>query len=106
MSFYELPKDEWDHQQTRLRCKHTAEWRRLVTHEEGIRNRLLMGQMQERQQCNDNLLSLRQKHDQAVATLEQQNNQTRQALRTRQAEEMEELRKQTKVARRARALAQ
>ncbi|GAB3752850.1 hypothetical protein [Spirosoma pomorum] len=106
MSFYELPKDEWAHQQTRLRCKHTAEWRRLVTHEEGIRNNLLMVQLQQRQQCSGDLFELRQQHQQALATLEQRHNQTRQALRTRQAEEMEELRRQTKDARRGRALAQ
>jgi hypothetical protein len=100
MSLYESPKDEWAHQQTRLRCKHTAEWRRLVTHEEGIRNNLLMEQLQERQQCCDDMFLLRQQHHQAVTTLEQQNNQTRQALRARQNEEMAELRRQMKAARR------
>ncbi|QKZ14229.1 hypothetical protein [Spirosoma sp. KUDC1026] len=99
MSFHELPKDEWTHQQTRLRCKHTAEWRRLVTHEEGIRNNLLKVHMLERQQCCDDLFVLRQQQQQALMTLEQQSNQTRQALRARQAEEMAELRKQTKAAR-------
>jgi hypothetical protein len=106
MSFYESIKDEWTQQQTRLRCKHTAEWRRYVAHEEGVRNKILTMQTAERQQCLDNLTSLRQQHQQVLAALQQQNDQARQALRFRQAEEMAELRQQTKAARKARVSSQ
>jgi hypothetical protein len=105
MSFYKSPKDEWTHQQTRLRCKHTAEWRRHVAEQEGVRNTLLIRQEQERQQCMGDLLLLRDQQNQALARLQQYNNQTRQALRTRQAAEMAELRQRIKAARRGRDLA-
>lgn len=100
MPAYKLPKDEWTYKQTRLRCKHTAEWRRHVAHDMEISKQLVMAQEQERQQCEGDLFLLRQQHQQTLAILQQQHEQIRQALRSRQAEEMVELREQMKAARR------